>query len=359
MDPRQRAENWREELICAVCLDLFVDPVTLECGHSYCRSCITGCWEVQESNFCPECLEVFPGINLKSNRALANLAGRARQLNRNRRRKTEKLYCELHQEELKLLCETDKKLICGICRDGREHRYHTFIPLNEAVEIYKDQLKLSLDLAAKRKAAVLKAKFNQEQKISQVKEQSRNLQAHIKYEFTKMHQVLGELERRLDGDLREREGRILEAMQGNLREIQDALDSAERVLAQFQARLDRPDVLTILKEEGSWNAKISDNSMALVDMDLPLGIFKGPLQYFAWREMLDMINPAGLQALIPAVPPPGLLPAQPLLFPRVQQSAADHGIDSRFSDSPLCKGVGNLHGENITGDAGHGLTFRK
>ncbi|XP_072406285.1 LOW QUALITY PROTEIN: zinc-binding protein A33-like [Chiloscyllium punctatum] len=291
MDSGQWAESWREELVCAVCLGLFVDPVTLDCGHSYCRSCITGCWQAQETNFCPECLEVFLGITLRSNRALTNLAGRVRQLNRNRRMESQQLHCELHHEGVKLLCETDQKLLCSICRDSREHRYHTFIPLNEAVGLYKDQLKSSLDLAAKRKAQLLKAKFNQEEKISQVKEQSRNLQVHIKYEFAKMHRTLSEMERCLNGDLRAREGMILEAMRGNLREIQGALDSAERVLTEFQSRLDRPDVLTILKEKDSWNAKISHNVMELVDMDLPLGIFRGPLQYIAWREILDTISP--------------------------------------------------------------------
>ncbi|XP_060706645.1 nuclear factor 7, ovary-like [Hemiscyllium ocellatum] len=303
MDSGQRAESWRQELVCTVCLGLLVDPVTLECGHSYCRSCITGCWQGQEPNFCPECLEVFPGLTLRSNRALAKLAGRARQLSRNWRMESPQLHCELHQEEVKLLCETDQELICSICRDSREHRYHTFIPLNEAVGLYKvnkgkqrelttpstgvglcpsilgsssfrhnaeilrgedwyqDQLKSSLDLAAKRKAQLLKAK----QKISQVKEQSRNLQVHIKYEFAKMHRALSEMERFLDGDLRAREGMILEAMN-------------------------------------------SHNAMELVDMALPLGIFRGPLQYIAWREMLDTISPVpAALTLNPKTPTPWLV----------------------------------------------------
>ncbi|XP_078422858.1 zinc-binding protein A33-like [Cetorhinus maximus] len=293
MDSRRQSENWKEELICAVCLEFFEDPVTLECGHNYCRACIMGCWDVQESNYCPECLEVFPEINLLSNRALSNLAEKARNRPRNRRGKGRKLYCDLHQEELKLFCETDKKLICGICRDGREHKYHNFIPLNEAVEIYKDNLKLSLDSAAKRKATVLKAKFNQKQKISQVREQSRNLQTHIRYEFAKMHRTLNEKEQRLSRDLQEQEERILEDMREKLRGIQEVLDSIERVLSEFQAQLEQPDILSLLKEEGSWNTRFSEkhDSMALVDTDLPLGIFRGPLQYIAWRKMMDSISP--------------------------------------------------------------------
>ncbi|XP_067829943.1 zinc-binding protein A33-like [Heptranchias perlo] len=293
MDSRQLTENWKDELICAVCLELFEDPVTLECGHNYCRSCIVGCWETQESNFCPECLDVFPEIKLMRNRTLSNLVEKARNLRRHRRKKASKLSCDLHQEELKLFCETDKKLICGICRDGREHKYHNFIPVNEAVEIYKDKLKLSLDSAAKRKTSVLKAKFKQKQKISEVKEQSRSLQTHIRYEFAEMHRNLNEKEQRLSRGLREQEERILEDMQENLRGIEDTLGSIERVLSEFRAQMDQQDILAFLKEEGSWNRRISEkrNSLALVDMDLPLGMFKGPLQYIAWREMMDTISP--------------------------------------------------------------------
>ncbi|XP_072331407.1 zinc-binding protein A33-like [Scyliorhinus torazame] len=292
-DPRQRAENWKEELVCGVCLELFEDPVTLECGHNYCRSCIVGCWEMQESNYCPECLEVFPEINLKSNRALSNLVEKAQSRDRRRRRKGRTFYCDLHQEKLKLFCETDKKLICGICRDGREHKYHNFIPLNEAVDIYKDNLKSTLDAVAKRKTTVLKAKFNQKQKISQMREQSRNLQIHIRYEFAKMHRTLNEKEQSLSRDLRDQEDRILEDMRENLRGIQEVLDSIERVLVEFQAKLDQPDILNILKEEGCWNMRFREkhDSMALVDTELSPGIFRGPLQYIAWREMMDSISP--------------------------------------------------------------------
>lgn len=32
-----------DDLTCSICLRLFKDPVTLHCGHSFCRSCLSGC----------------------------------------------------------------------------------------------------------------------------------------------------------------------------------------------------------------------------------------------------------------------------------------------------------------------------
>uniref|UniRef100_A0A8D2LAW3 Tripartite motif containing 41 n=1 Tax=Varanus komodoensis TaxID=61221 RepID=A0A8D2LAW3_VARKO len=39
----------REEAVCAICLDYFVDPVSIGCGHNFCRVCITQLWGSEES----------------------------------------------------------------------------------------------------------------------------------------------------------------------------------------------------------------------------------------------------------------------------------------------------------------------
>ncbi|XP_059495551.1 nuclear factor 7, brain-like [Stegostoma tigrinum] len=201
MDPRQQAHCLAEEVICPICLDFFTDPVILECGHNFCRSCITQSWEKREINSCPECRQEFPASNLRVNRALANLAEKARQLKLNPQEKESKPHCEEHQEELKLFCETDKKLIRLICRDSREHKSHNFI----AVGIYK-----ILSLRRNRRRDKWRGSRN---KISQIQEESRNLQTHITSEFAQMHQILTEKEQHLLRDLREQEENILKPME--------------------------------------------------------------------------------------------------------------------------------------------------
>ncbi|XP_043534152.1 zinc-binding protein A33-like isoform X2 [Chiloscyllium plagiosum] len=294
MASRQQLLRLTEEAVCPICLDFFTDPVTLDCGHNFCRSCIAQSWEKKEINSCQECREVFPERNLRINRALATLAEEYRKLKLDPKEKESKPHCEKHQEDLKLFCETDRKLICLICRDSREHKTHNFLPISEAVEIYKDKLKSSLDSLTEKKSTVLQTELTQKRKISEVREQASSLQTHITSEFTKMHQILTEKEQRLLRDLREEEERVVEPMEKTLREIQENLHSTEDELSKLQKQMEQKDELIFLKEEACRKRRISDDIKTLSDSDgsLSLEQFTGPLQYIVWRDLIHTIHPA-------------------------------------------------------------------
>ncbi|XP_078272480.1 zinc-binding protein A33-like [Rhinoraja longicauda] len=296
MASKDQVESLTEEIVCPVCLDFFTDPVTLECGHNFCRSCITQSWDREGRNSCPECGEVFTDRTLRVNRALARLAEKARTLSLNREKipeKESKLHCEKHQEELKLFCETDKKLICLVCRDAREHRDHRFMPVDEAVEIFKDQVKSSIQSLTKYKSGIQQMEQQQKEKISGVLEQSHNLQSKITSQFAEQHQILTEKEQRVLADIREEEKKILNVMEKNLREIEEDLNSIQEELCKLQQQMDQKDRVVFLKEEAGRKRRVRDEAkpLSVVDDALPIEKFHCPVSLnTAFKETSDVFK---------------------------------------------------------------------
>ncbi|XP_069771713.1 zinc-binding protein A33-like [Narcine bancroftii] len=124
-----------DELSCPLCRQPYTEPVVLDCGHVFCRECISRWWEAGRARRCPECGGTVPGGSLQPSRALDRLVQQIVSVSLGPR------HCGDHRgEELELFCDTDKKFLCVMCldrRDGRSHRAHNFMLIGEAVEIHR------------------------------------------------------------------------------------------------------------------------------------------------------------------------------------------------------------------------------
>ncbi|ROL08894.1 Tripartite motif-containing protein 16 [Anabarilius grahami] len=170
----------QDEFMCSVCLDLLKDPVAIPCGHSYCKICITGCWDQEDQMrvySCPQCRQTFsPRPALAKNTILAEMVEKLKKIKlpadcyagagdvqcdvcTGRKHKAVKSclvclnsYCQNHLEQheslfkgkrhnlteatgrlqemicpkhdkiLEVFCRTDQKCICVLCMD--EHKNH-------------------------------------------------------------------------------------------------------------------------------------------------------------------------------------------------------------------------------------------
>ncbi|XP_059979477.1 E3 ubiquitin-protein ligase TRIM4 isoform X2 [Lagenorhynchus albirostris] len=147
------AEDFQEELTCSICLDYFEDPVSIECGHNFCRGCLRRSWAPSGSPVpCPECRQPSAPAAMRPNWALARLTERMR---RRRLGPAPHGLCGRHWEPLRLFCEDDQRLVCLVCRESQEHQAHTMAPVDEAFASYREKLlKTQHSLTAKMNKAM-------------------------------------------------------------------------------------------------------------------------------------------------------------------------------------------------------------
>ncbi|XP_030576632.1 E3 ubiquitin-protein ligase TRIM39-like [Archocentrus centrarchus] len=188
-----------DQLLCSICLEVFTDPVTIPCGHSFCKSCITENWNITVCCQCPLCINVFhsrPELNV--NTCISEMVANFKQptlkegsRSEEQRAELEEVscdvctdtrmkavksclacltsYCETHLEPhhrvpglkrhqliepvenledrmcqehdrlLELFCKTDRMCVCQFCKQSN-HKGHLIVPLKEEYEQKKAEL---------------------------------------------------------------------------------------------------------------------------------------------------------------------------------------------------------------------------
>ncbi|NXE76021.1 TRI65 protein, partial [Cochlearius cochlearius] len=127
-----------EKLVCSICLELFRVPVTLPCGHNFCKHCISDHWHKQEQApagaekgyRCPECRREFERHpELEKNVTLCSVVELARDdeariSGMERREVAHGELCPQHGRPLELYCEDERRCICCVCtvRQCQQHR---------------------------------------------------------------------------------------------------------------------------------------------------------------------------------------------------------------------------------------------
>ncbi|XP_043823418.1 E3 ubiquitin-protein ligase TRIM11-like [Dromiciops gliroides] len=149
---RERLQELLRDITCAVCQSYFSEPVTIECGHSFCRACLSLSWRVGTTNFsCPECRQVPQVRELPAvNRHLAQLTEVGKELTCQLFHSAEGQHqCATHKKVFKLFCENDQIAVCMRCSQSPEHGAHMLSPVEEAAPRFREKLQHTLSQVEK------------------------------------------------------------------------------------------------------------------------------------------------------------------------------------------------------------------
>ena len=220
-----------EQLKCPVCLDLYTNPKTLPCLHSFCQECLEGLPQEREARgdtyylscpTCRQCMEVpregvgaFPVAF-----HLNNLKEIMQNLQRNASN-PQQVTCNDHD---RVFCETCKKVICLHCTyDTHEDHEHTLV--SDCYQMLHDSLKP----VKGKKEALKKVLSDLAEREGEIRERGEGVIEEINGMVEEMIGILRQSERKLTEQVKRVTDAKLEMLSGQTKSIQTSLSLLEDV----------------------------------------------------------------------------------------------------------------------------------
>ncbi|XP_069468441.1 uncharacterized protein [Ambystoma mexicanum] len=276
----------QREVTCSICWEYFTDPVTLECGHNFCSACICTFWENagQGGRTCPQCRKECARTQHPRNLQLANLVGIARQLSAPRGVPGE--LCEWHEEQLKLFCEEDQQAVCTICDRSREHRGHSVIPVEEALQQYKLKILSRLDDLKAEMGNILNMETKERENILEFKASVEREKQKIASEFEEMNQFLEEQKQMFLSQLEEEEKEIVRRLEESISMLTEQSASLKALITEKEDMCQQSSV-HLLKDARSFLNRPESEKPEAVPRELSAYTCSVPLQQYVASKMVE------------------------------------------------------------------------
>ncbi|CAL8277634.1 unnamed protein product [Merluccius merluccius] len=318
--PKSSKQRLSRDLTCSICLDLFKQPVSLPCDHTFCQGCITGYWSGPRSpgggtGSCPQCRTLCLGQSYRPNRIVANIvesycqgleenvAGLQEVEEEVEDEEVEKEvrvaapppvpHCLRHREELKLYCEEDQELVCLVCGISQEHRNHNLLCVEEAQQRYKASLNSSIDSLKAERDTALRCDQEAEEEVKKLKEHTADLKQRIEAQFSHLHQLLYQEEKLLQVKLKTEERRELIRLDEHKALLCVEISRLQAAVYEVEAQLQEQDPFTLLRGIKSLlqRPSVQFERPVLTPPSLCEGRFAGPLQYRVWKSLKGSLYP--------------------------------------------------------------------
>ncbi|XP_075066665.1 E3 ubiquitin/ISG15 ligase TRIM25-like [Mixophyes fleayi] len=323
----------RQELDCSICLNIYTDPVTLRCGHNFCRVCIDRVLDTQEGSgvyTCPECrAECQERPALQRNITLCNIVGSflstrpdqeetgifctycihspvpaakscllcEASLCDNHLRVHSKSAehvlsdpttslgnrkCSVHKELLKYYCTEDAACICVSCSLAGEHRGHCVEMMDEASEKKKEKLRSVLQkLTTKREETEKRVQRLEERRIED-QEKAAGITETVTSLFRDIRRQLEDVEKRVLSEISRQEESVSFSVSDLIQQLEIKKDEVSRKMRHIEELCNMSDPVTVLQEPDTGDLCDTEDRERYDDQvhgigDLDVGLISGKL----------------------------------------------------------------------------------
>ncbi|XP_070600183.1 zinc finger protein RFP-like [Erythrolamprus reginae] len=244
-----------EEASCSICLEYFQDPVLIpECGHNFCRGCLTRSWGTSESEAsCPQCRKTFAPRSVLPNRQLARVLEVAKRCGGPWGEEGGN-FCSKHREPLKLFCKNHKTLICLVCDRSKQHKGHSVIPTEEAFPEYQIKVGDCLKAQKEQKAKIATYKRVTQQTVQKMLDMMKEVKKNVMAEFRELKLWLEAQEKLLLTRMEVTEKDLMARKEKGLAKHTEELCSLDNLIQEIEEKHQQPaskllqDIGSILKK---------------------------------------------------------------------------------------------------------------
>ncbi|XP_016053281.1 PREDICTED: putative tripartite motif-containing protein 75 [Miniopterus natalensis] len=240
----------RAEINCPICLDDLRDPVTIECGHNFCRSCIQQSWADLQDRFpCPVCRHPCQERHLRSNTQLGRMIDITKllQITRSKKKRQEgSRLCKKHSQVLTLFCEEDQEVLCPLCTEPPNHQGHQVRPMKEAASHHRQRLNSYIEPLKKQVADVQKLVATQDRKLLELREKVENRRSKLASEFEHLTQSVEHEQEEVLSKLAEEEKDIQQKLIANTTAFSDHISNLKALLKEVAEKSVMSDVKLLI-----------------------------------------------------------------------------------------------------------------